>query len=154
MGTTSFICTIGPKTLDKKWLDALHGAGMNIARVNGAHGTLDDVRKMINRLKKDLPKGVAILLDLPGNKIRTDNIKEPIPLKAGQEFVLKPNMVTYRAFYRALKPGHRISAADGSIQLEVTAIKGEDIHTKVLVGGPLATRKGVNDTIGYTSRSR
>ena len=144
MGTTSFICTIGPKTLDKKWLDALHGAGMNIARVNGAHGTLDDVRKMINRLKKDLPKGVAILLDLPGNKIRTDNIKEPIPLKAGQEFVLKPNMVTYRAFYRALKPGHRISAADGSIQLEVTAIKGEDIHTKVLVGGPLATRKGVN----------
>jgi pyruvate kinase len=70
---------------------------MNMARVNGAHGSLDDVKDMILRLKRDLPRGVEILLDLPGNKIRTDNIDEPIPLTAGQEFVVKPANLTDRA---------------------------------------------------------
>jgi len=78
---------------------------MNIARVNGAHGSLDDVRDMILRLKRDLPPGVEILLDLPGNKIRTDNIAEPIALETGQEFVLKPDNLTYRPLYKSLKTG-------------------------------------------------
>ncbi len=144
MPKTRFICTIGPKTADKSWLTKLHAAGMNIARVNGAHGTLDDVRNMIASLKKDLPKGVEILLDLPGNKIRTDNIAEPIQLRKGQEFVIKPEQLTYRPLYKSLKAGDQISAADGSIKLEVKEIKGENIHTVVHVGGPLATRKGIN----------
>lgn len=141
---TRFICTIGPKTVDPMSLAKLHDCGMNIARVNGAHGSLDDVKSMIVKLKNDLPAGVEILLDLPGNKIRTDNIKEPIALVAGESFVIKPENLTYRPLYKSLKPGALISAADGAIQLEVTAIEGEDIHTKVIVGGKLATRKGVN----------
>ena len=47
MSKTRFICTIGPKTLEKKWLDRFYKAGMNFARVNGAHGSLEDVRKMV-----------------------------------------------------------------------------------------------------------
>ena len=117
---------------------------MNIARVNGAHGSLDDVKDMILRLKRDLPRGVEILLDLPGNKIRTDNIDEPIPLTPGQEFVLKPANLTYRPLYKSLIKGDMISAADGTIRLEVTAVEGEDVKTVVLVGGTLGTRKGVN----------
>lgn len=117
---------------------------MNIARVNGAHGTLDDVKDMILRLKRDLPRGVEILLDLPGNKIRTDNIREPIALAAGQEFVLKPENLTYRPLYKSLKKGDMISAADGTIRLEVLGIEGEDVKTVVVVGGKLGTRKGVN----------
>src|SRR5688572_9171396 len=84
---TRFICTIGPRTVDQESLARLHASGMNIARVNGAHGSLDDVKTMIVALKRDLPEGVEILLDLPGNKIRTDNIPEPIPLLAGEPFV-------------------------------------------------------------------
>ena len=117
---------------------------MNIARVNGAHGSLDDVKAMILALRRDLPQGVEILLDIPGNKIRTDNIAEPIALAAGQEFVLKPENLTYRPLYKSLKKGDMISAADGTIRLEVTAIEGENVKTVVLVGGKLATRKGVN----------
>ena len=64
---TRFICTIGPKTVDRDSLHKLHACGMNIARVNGAHGSLEDVKSMILRLKADLPEGVEILLDLPGN---------------------------------------------------------------------------------------
>lgn len=141
---TRFICTIGPKTADQDSLARLATAGMNIARVNGAHGSLDDVRNMILRLKRDLPEGVEILLDLPGNKIRTDNISEPIELAAGQEFVLEPENLTYRPLYKSLKQGDMISAADGTIRLEVTAVEGEDVKTRVIVGGKLANRKGVN----------
>lgn len=141
---TKFICTIGPKTIDKDSLTRLHAGGMNIARVNGAHGSLDDVKGMIQRLKRDLPAGVEILLDLPGNKIRTDNIKDAIPLTAGQEFILKPENLTYRPLYKSLKKGDLISAADGTIQLQVTAIEGENVKTTVIVGGKLLNRKGVN----------
>lgn len=141
---TRFICTIGPKTIDPASLAKLHECGMSIARVNGAHGSLDDVKSMVLNLKRDLPAGVEILLDLPGNKIRTDNIKEPIALVAGETFVIRPENLTYRPLYKSLKPSALISAADGAIQLEVTAIEGENIHTRVIVGGMLATRKGVN----------
>ena len=75
---TRFICTIGPRTLSAEALAGLHQAGMNIARVNGSHGSLDDVRRMVAFLREHLPAGVEILLDLPGNKIRIDNIAEPI----------------------------------------------------------------------------
>jgi choline kinase len=109
---------------------------------------------MIQVLQRHLPEGVEILLDLPGNKIRTDNISEPIELEDGQKFVLKPEILTYRALFSRVQPGCRISAADGAIQLEVTGVNGEDIETRVLVGGQLANRKGINirgihDTIPF-----
>ena len=99
---------------------------------------------MIRALQRDLPEGVEILLDLPGNKVRTDGIEEPIQLERGQDFVLRPDMLTYRPLYRSLEAGMRISAADGSILLEVTKIEGEDIHTRVHAGGALSNRKGIN----------
>lgn len=153
-GKTRFICTIGPKILDRECLKKLHENGMNIARVNGSHGSLDDVKQMILFLKENLPAGVEILLDLPGNKIRTDNISEPIDLKEGAEFVISPENLTYRALYSRVEPGYRISAADGAIQLEVTSVEGDKIKTKVLIGGLLHNRKGINirgihDTIPF-----
>ena len=144
MPRVRFICTIGPKTMGKEWLEQLHAAGMNIARVNGAHGSLEDVRRMVESLKRDLPSGVEVLLDLPGNKIRTDNIEEPIELERDQEFVIRPDMLTYRPLYKSVKAGDEISAADGTIKLVVLGVEGEDIRTRVIHGGPLATRKGVN----------
>ena len=144
MRRTRFICTIGPKTMTRDWLERLHRGGMGIARVNGAHGSLDDVRAMIERLKADLPAGVEILLDLPGNKIRTDGFEKPIELETGSEFVLEPTMLTYPPLHKSLKTGDVISAADGTIRLEVLAIDGDDVRTKVLVGGMLANRKGIN----------
>ncbi len=143
-GRTRFICTIGPPTLNVESLRGLADHGMNIARVNGSHGSLDDVRSMVTYLRANLPSGVEILLDLPGNKIRTDNIAEPIDLRAGDTFVIPPNRVTYRPLYTRVHAGDRISAADGAIQLDVVEVKGEDIVTRVLVGGLLRNRKGLN----------
>jgi pyruvate kinase len=141
---TRFICTIGPRTASVEALADLHLAGMNIARVNGSHGSLDDVRRMISFLRKNAPEGVEVLLDLPGNKIRTDNLAQPVLLVEGQTFVLPPERVTWKPLYTRLQAGDRISAADGAIQLEVVEIRGEDIVTRVLVGGTLHNRKGLN----------
>ncbi len=143
-GRTRFICTIGPQLMDRASLAELHACGMNLARVNGSHGSLDDVRAMVQFLKRELPAGVQILLDLPGNKVRTDNIKAPIPLEAGSEFRLAPENLTFRGLYTRVKPGDRISAADGAIQLDVERVEGQDIVTRVVVGGLLANRKGIN----------
>ncbi|MSR74821.1 MAG: hypothetical protein EXS14_05045 [Planctomycetes bacterium] len=143
-GRTRFICTIGPKLLERSALEQLTLHGMNIARVNGSHGSLDDIRAMVSFLKRELPAGVKILLDLPGNKVRTDNICEPIALKAGAEFVLHPENLTFKSLWSRVKAGDRISAADGAIQMDVTGVNGTDIHTCVVVGGNLANRKGLN----------
>src|SRR5262249_5277344 len=80
----------------------------------------------------------------PGNKIRTDGIAEPIALAAGETFVLEPGMLTFRSLHARIKPGDRISAADGAIQLDVTGVRAGAIHTTVVVGGLLANRKGLN----------
>ena len=99
---------------------------------------------MVAFLRHHLPEGVEILLDLPGNKIRTDNIKEPIDLVEGATFIIPCDKVTYRPLYTRVRAGDHISAADGAIQLEITGVQGTDIHTRVLVGGLLRNRKGMN----------
>lgn len=154
LGRTRFICTIGPKVLQADALMRLAECGMNIARVNGSHGSLDDVRAMILYLKAHLPPGIEILLDLPGNKIRTDNIQTPISLEMGAEFLIHPEQLTFRSLHARVKSGDRISASDGAIQLEVVDVEGTVIRTRVLVGGLLANRKGINirgihDTIPF-----
>ena len=152
-GKTRFICTIGPKILDAECLRRLHASGMNIARVNGSHGSLDDVRNMVQVLQQDLPEGVEILLDLPGNKIRTDNISEPIELEGGQKFVLKPENLTYRALFSRLQPGCRISAADGAIQLEVTGLTARTSRPGSWSAGNWRPARA-STFVGSTTRSR
>lgn len=71
------ICTIGPASLDQKVLSGLKEEGMTIARINGSHGTVEEIEDMIKKLVDLLPDGkvtTKILLDLPGNKIRTTDI--------------------------------------------------------------------------------
>ena len=139
-----FVCTVGPAVADPDSLSKLHDAGMNIARINGSHGSLEDVRQLIIATRSTLEDRVRILLDLPGNKIRTDNIDRPIALSEGEELVLPPDRLTYKGLHARLEPGQRISAADGAIQLVVEKVEDENIHTRVLVGGLLANRKGIN----------
>ncbi len=141
-----FICTIGPATRDRARLHELRAAGMDIARINGAHGTLEDVRALVRFVRAEAPPGTEILLDLPGNKVRTDNIDEPIHLVTGTEFALPADRLTYPSLHALVRPGHRISASDGQIQLEVVRVEGTVIVTRVLAGGLLANRKGVNIT--------
>ena len=154
---TKIVCTIGPKTEKIEELEKLVNAGMNVMRLNFSHGDfaehqarVDDIRAIM----KKTGKTVAILQDLCGPKIRIGTFKDKmITLHEGKIFILTTDEiegteekvhVNYPQLPSEVKPGTIIMLQDGSKRLEVIEIKGNDIVTKVMIGGNLSGRKGVN----------
>jgi pyruvate kinase len=132
-------------------------AGMDVARLNFSHGSFDDHRRNIENLRaasRAVARDVAILADLPGPKIRLGTIAgEPVELVAGQKFTLTAEQLTgdaTRAFVsfpglsRVVKAGDRLFVNDGLVHLEVDAVAGGDVHCRVVVGGEIRSRKGIN----------
>jgi len=154
---TKIVCTVGPASQKEEVLGKLIKAGMNVARVNFSHGEHSDHQEKIDtvrRLSKKLNAPIAILQDLCGPKIRIGDFKEEkITLKDGQIFTLTTKhvlgdenkvFVNYDTLHNEVKPGQDISIDDGKKQLKVIEVKGNDIICKVLAGGELTGRKGVN----------
>ena len=157
MRKTKIICTLGPSTDKDGVLEKLVKEGMNVARFNFSHGLHDEQKGRIDSLKEirtRLGKPVAALLDTKGPEIRIREFENgKITLKAGQEFTLTAEeivgnenivSVTYKELYKDVKPGNSILIDDGLIGLEVKKIKGQDIICKVINGGVLGNKKGVN----------
>lgn len=153
---TKIICTIGPATNSADGIRSLIGAGMNVARLNFSHGEFEEHARTIRYIREQARKArgpVAILLDLPGPKIRIDEIVGgPVTLQRDQEFVLTSRKVHGSAegvtlpsqeVRKAVKPGDSIFLDDGSIQLKVLSTDETDIRTRILVGGNLSSHKGV-----------
>lgn len=154
---TKIVCTIGPASRSKKVLKGLIRAGMNIARLNLSHGSLDqharDIR-LIRRLSDESGRPVAILVDLPGPKIRVGRLnKEPMVLKRGDNVTLTVRNLTgdtslipveFKGLIKSLKTGGKVYLNDGFIQLRVLEIKGDDAVCKVIIGGKLLSHKGLN----------
>ena len=157
MRKTKIICTLGPSTDKDGVLEELVKEGMNVARFNFSHGLHDEQKGRIDKLKEirtRLGKPVAALLDTKGPEIRIREFENgKITLKEGQEFTLTAEeivgnenivSVTYKELYKDVKPGNSILIDDGLIGLEVKKIKGQDIICKVVNGGVLGNKKGVN----------
>lgn len=158
MRKTKIICTLGPSTDDPEVLKQLILNGMDVARFNFSHGTHQEQKKRLDLLKQvreELGIPVAALLDTKGPEIRTGLLKdgEPVLLKEGEIFVLstrerigdaKGCSVTYMELAEEVHEGNKILIDDGLIELEVQEIQGSDIICKVLNGGQLGQRKGVN----------
>ena len=157
MRKTKIICTLGPSTDKDGVLEELVKEGMNVARFNFSHGLHDEQKGRIDKLKEirtRLNKPVAALLDTKGPEIRIREFENgKVTLKEGQEFTLtteeivgneKIVSVTYKDLYKDVKPGNSILIDDGLIGLEVKKIKGQDIICKVVNGGVLGNKKGVN----------
>ncbi len=157
MKKTKIVATIGPKTESVEMLEKMLQAGMDVMRLNFSHGDfaehqtrVDNIRKII----KKTGKSVAILQDLGGPKIRIGNFKtESIILKAGQTFILttkdvlgdeKIVSVNYPLLPKEVKKGHIIFLHDGKKKLQVKDVKGKDIICKVLVGGEIKGKRGLN----------
>ena len=131
---------------------------MDVARLNFSHGTHADHKEMIEKIRKisrSLGRDIPILQDLQGPKIRVGNLKAgSMVLKVGQKLTLTPDRkangvrrrvnVSYNYLARDLKVGGNILVDDGNIELEVTEVGELDVETKVIVGGTLLPRKGVN----------
>ncbi len=151
------VCTIGPASRPEKILRRMMLAGMDIARLNFAHGTLQEHGEDIHRIRETaalLKKPVEILIDLPGPKIRLGKLKkEPILLKKSQAVVLTtrkirgtPGLlpVNYDHLLKSVKKGGMVYLNDGFLQLRVLRISGTNVFCKVLIGGPLYSFKGLN----------
>ena len=167
MKRAKIVCTMGPASGDEKTVCSMVRQGMDVARFNFSHGTHEDHRRYINTVRncaKHLGKPVAILQDLQGIKIRIGKVEAgEIVLRAGSKVILRQGngisgkaclYIDYPGFYRDLKSGHRVLIDDGLILLRVTGKKKGDIIARVVDGGRITDRKGVNlpDTkIGISS---
>ncbi len=154
---TKIVCTIGPASASRKMLQKLILAGMNVARLNFSHGSYEEHKKVvlaIRSLSERLRKPVAILQDLQGPKIRTGKFEGgSVVLQAREKWIVTPRrmvgkqgiiQVSYRRIADELGKGDRILLADGEMELEVLTRKGSDLLCRVVTGGTLGERKGVN----------
>jgi len=152
MRNAKIVCTIGPASDSPETLEALAEAGMSVARMNASHGTPEDRRTVIDRVravgkKTDWP--VAVMHDLPGPEIRTAPIADKIRLEADStvRFVegteATPDEVGVSHSLTAVEPGDRILLDDGRIETTVEAVD-DGVTVTVKNGGELGGRKGVN----------
>ncbi|HUV26622.1 MAG TPA: pyruvate kinase, partial [Anaerolineales bacterium] len=154
---SKIVCTIGPASRDQEILEQMLRAGMNIARINLAHGELDDHRQTIANVRAAAyatGQRVAIFADLPGPKMRVGQLdQEEVMLERGQQFTLHNKeiigdqnraSVNFEGLPGAVKPDDSIFMNDGNIQLKVERVVGDQVQCRVKVGGELRTHKGVN----------
>jgi len=130
---TKVIATIGPITRNKEILEKLIYEGVDVLRVNLSHDTHDEHLKTITYIKElndELGSNVAILGDLQGPKLRVGNMEnDKVLLEDGQDVTI----------------GERILVDDGKLIFEVRSTNKKDtVTTKVIAGGPLSSKKGVN----------
>jgi pyruvate kinase len=154
---TKIVCTIGPASDSIEVLEQLLKAGMNVARLNFSHGDFSGHEQVIKNIRQaSINTGIriAIMADLPGPKIRIGVLEqEPIELNEGHQIVLTTDdiignasrvSVSFNKLPQVVKPGDTLFINDGLIQLKVVGLKNQDIFCKVLVGGELRSRKGLN----------
>ena len=154
---TKIIATIGPASRKKETIEAMIKAGMSVARINFAHGTLEDHAKTIDMIRKAaerLNRPVAILGDLPGVKIRVGEIAGgSVVLRRWQTVTLTTEdvignegviPVQFKDFPKLVSKGDIIYLSDGFIALRVERVKEKEVVCKVLVGGTLFSHKGIN----------
>jgi pyruvate kinase len=151
------VCTLGPATSSPEIIRKLIDAGMDVARLNMSHGSHADHERsyrMVRKAADESEHSVAIFADLQGPKIRLETFAAgPVVLAKGDPFTITTRDVegdaticstTYSGLPGDVSAGDPILIDDGKIRLEVTAVEGEDVHTKVVVGGQVSDHKGIN----------
>ena len=154
---TRIVCTIGPASEKPEVMEAMMRAGMDVARLNFSHGDFSSHQKVIETIRassKKTGKRVAIMADLSGPKMRIGKFpQEPVTLNIGDTFTLTTEevpgslsrvSVSFDRLPQAVKPGDKLFINDGYIELEVVRGVGKDVCCRVLVGGELRSRKGLN----------
>lgn len=156
MRRTKIVATIGPACDAPGVLRDVLAAGVDVARLNGSHGTRAELERRLAAVRSQadaLGRIVGVLLDLPGPKLRVGEMADGVVLADGAAFRLDTSecrgdaahaCLTYAGLASDVKPGDRILLDDGAIELVVEATKGDHVATRVVRGGPLSSHKGVN----------
>ncbi|MCY7315958.1 MAG: pyruvate kinase [Rubrivivax sp.] len=159
---TKIVATLGPATSDPGVLERLLLAGVDVVRLNFSHGKAQDHidrAVLVREIAKKLGKPVALMADLQGPKIRVGKFTEgKVMLQPGAAFVLDAARteagdlggvgLDYKELPRDVRPGDTLLLNDGLIKLTVEAVLGEEVHTRVVLGGELSNNKGINKAGG------
>lgn len=138
-----FILTVGPALLHEIPIAEIH-SNKNIYRINGAHGSATDIERFIEEIRSQVP-GAAILMDLPGNKVRTKDVPGGgIELVRGEKFSIPNECFNYPDFYRHLRPGVTAWANDSVFEFEVLEVDSGKITFLSKTDGILLNGKGVH----------
>ena len=154
---SKIVCTIGPASSSRETIRSLIRNGMDVARLNFSHGdhvTYKKITGLIRDESANLKKAVAILQDLQGIKIRVGLVSNgSVVLKKGSEIFLhsgkevsndKHIFISYPALTKDVKIGNKILFDDGLIQANVTGKTRDGLRVKIVEGGVLKNKKGVN----------
>ena len=156
------IATIGPASTSSEMIEKLLLAGVDVFRINMSHSDHDALRERhatIRRLETEHDRPIGILVDLQGPKLRIGTFKsDEVTIRAGDTFVLDGNAdpgdqsrvhLPHPEIFEAVKTGHHLLLNDGRVRVEVTNVDEGRIETRIIFGGELSARKGVNlpDTI-------
>ena len=157
MRKTKIVCTLGPSTDNEEVLRQLMLAGMNVARCNFSHGVYEEHKKRmdtVKKLRKEVKKPVAILLDTKGPEVRVRQFKNgKVSLQEGQLFTLTSEevegteekvSVTYGRLYEDLEVGMKVLIDDGLIEMKVEKVEKTNIICRVINGGVVSNNKGIN----------
>ncbi len=154
---TKIVCTIGPSTNTLEGIEGLVKSGMNVARLNFSHGTHEDHQKVIDMIRATARKfkySIPILMDLQGPKIRVGQMKDGAqPVETGSYVTLTPDDVEgssslipidYEFLAKDATEGDSILLDDGLLEFKIVKVENGEITARVINGGLLKSRKGVN----------
>ncbi|MDP3997716.1 MAG: pyruvate kinase [bacterium] len=154
---TKIVCTMGPSSEDKDTIIKMVQAGMNVCRLNFSHGDYASHQKLIDTIRTvsaELNEPLAIMADLQGPRIRTGDLPaKGVPLADSDDIILTTASdkyhagripVTYTDLHQELNANDRIYIDDALITLQVDKIENTNIHCRVLQGGILRARRGMN----------
>ncbi|MEX1002577.1 MAG: pyruvate kinase [Crocinitomicaceae bacterium] len=157
MKKTKIVATLGPASSSKATLTEMIRQGLNVCRMNFSHGSYEDhssVIHLVREINEELGTHVAILADLQGPKIRIGEVENNgVLLEDGSKLVIttekcigtaKRVYLSYQTFPKDVSVGDLLLVDDGKLQMEVMAIHGDEVETKVIHGGILSSNKGVN----------
>lgn len=152
---TKIVATLGPASTDPATIAALIVAGVDVFRLNFSHGDHTTHRATVAAIRAQAgTRPVGILQDLQGPRIRTGRLEHgPVMLSTGQDIILQTGegtgndqriMIDYDLFARDVAPGERILISDGLIELQAIKTDGSQVRCRVVCGGELGERKGIN----------
>ncbi len=159
---TKIVATLGPASSDPGVLERLLHAGVDVVRLNFSHGKAQDHidrAALVREIAQRIGKPVALMADLQGPKIRVGKFLEgKVMLEPGAAFVLDAQRsepgdihavgLDYKELPRDVRPGDTLLLNDGLIKLTVERVLGEQVHTRVVLGGELSNNKGINKAGG------
>src|SRR4051794_28436178 len=161
MRRTKIVATIGPASREPEVLVRMVEAGMDVARLNFSHGSLEEHAENVQRVRNAAGRAgrpVAILQDLPGPKLRLGRFRDgTVELKPGDEVTFscgeerddgdaRHMSISWGGLAQAVTPGEILYLADGSIRLRARAVRSEagEFDAEVEIGGVVSSRQGVN----------